>query len=128
MLSGAACGRFTSIGILLANLLIQHLITAFMLQCSKKMTLWNTAPLRRSRNAALVLIPRYSHVMRILQACRHKKGQLKLPFWPCPSYRQVLNSALQHSDWRRCVAALLGRFLPKLRAAGNSGLFSCDLF
>src|SRR6478609_644918 len=27
--------------------------------------------------------------------------------------------------WRRLIAALLGRFLPKLRAAGNSGLFSC---
>ena len=33
--------------------------------------------------------------------------------------------ALQHGDWRRGVAALLGRFLPKLRAVGNSGLFSC---
>ena len=31
---------------------------------------------------------------------------------------------MQHGDWRRWVAALLGRFLPKLRAAGNSGLFS----
>ncbi len=38
MLSGAACGRFASISILLANLLIQHRITAFMLHCSKKMT------------------------------------------------------------------------------------------
>jgi hypothetical protein len=30
---------------------------------------------------------------------------------------------VQHNDWRRGAAALLGRFLPKLRAAGNSGLF-----
>jgi hypothetical protein len=34
------------------------------------------------------------------------------------------NCAVQHGDWRCRVAALLGRFLPKLRAAGNSGLFS----
>ncbi len=57
MLSGAACGRFASISILLANLLIQHRITAFMLHCSKKMTAQDTAQLRRSCNAALVLIP-----------------------------------------------------------------------
>jgi hypothetical protein len=32
--------------------------------------------------------------------------------------------AVQHGDWRRSVAALLGRFLPKLRAARKGGLFS----
>ncbi len=31
---------------------------------------------------------------------------------------------MQHGDWRRSVAALLGRFLPKLRATRKGGLFS----
>ena len=34
-----------------------------------------------------------------------------------------LTIAVQHGDWRRRVAALLGRFLPKLRAARKGGLF-----
>jgi hypothetical protein len=95
-----------------------------MLQCSKKLASLTSAQLRQSGDSALVKVYHYSHAMRILQASSHKKGQLVLPFWSCPSYRQVLNCASQHSDWRRWVAALLGRFLPKLRAAGNSGLFS----
>jgi hypothetical protein len=32
--------------------------------------------------------------------------------------------AVRYGDWRRSIAALLGRFLPKLRAARESGLFS----
>jgi hypothetical protein len=31
--------------------------------------------------------------------------------------------AVRYGDWRRPIAALLGRFLPKLRAARKGGLF-----
>jgi hypothetical protein len=57
------------------------------------------------------------------QCSNNKNGQVCCPIYACPMFRRELYFALQHGDWRRYVAALLGRFLPKLRAAGNSGLF-----
>jgi len=47
-----------------------------------------------------------------------------LPVCACLWFMQELYFAVQHGDWRRGAAALLGRFLPKLRAARKSGLFS----
>ncbi len=41
-----------------------------------------------------------------------------------PLFRQGLNCAVQHGNWRCGAAALLGCFLPKLRAARKGGLFS----
>jgi hypothetical protein len=77
--SDVAGARLASIGILLADLLIQHPIMAFMLQCSKKLASLTSAQLRQSRTAALVWVRCYSHVMRILQVSSHKKGSKSCP-------------------------------------------------
>jgi hypothetical protein len=127
MLSGAACGRFTSIGILLVNLLFQHPIAAFVAVQQENDLGELSAAYAKSRccsrfDPALQPCHAYFASMQ-LQKRAAKAGLLTLL-----SLTQVLNCAVQHGDWRRRVAALLGRFLPKLRAAGNSGLFSCDLF
>jgi hypothetical protein len=62
-------------------------------------------------------------------------GRLPGGGYPPEAYRAVFGAlavcavrckcCIAISRWRRGIAALLGRFLPKLRAAGNSGLFSC---
>jgi hypothetical protein len=60
-----------------------------------------------------------------LAACQQpQKRAVMLPVCACLWFRQELSFAVQHGDWRRSVAALLGRFLPKLRATRKGGLFS----
>ncbi len=54
---------------------------------------------------------------------RQQKWAAMLPFCACLLFRQELYFAVQHGDWRRGVAALLGRFLPKLRAAFERPFF-----
>ena len=46
------------------------------------------------------------------------------PVAPLHFVQRSINCCSAVWRWRRRIAALLGRFLPELRAAGDSGLFS----
>ena len=61
--------------------------------------------------------------MHIPHARSHKKGQLCCPLRPWRLFRRELDCAVRYGDWRRRLAALLGRFLPKLRAAFERPFF-----
>ena len=62
-------------------------------------------------------------ILLIIQATRREKGQHLANLGSCLTIRQFLNCAMQHGDWRRRVAALLGRFLPKLGLLATAALF-----
>jgi hypothetical protein len=52
-----------------------------------------------------------------------QKWAAMLPFLSCISFRYELIIASQHSDWRRSVAALLGRFLPNFGPLETAAFF-----
>jgi hypothetical protein len=52
-----------------------------------------------------------------------QKWAVMLPFFSCISFRYELIIASQHSDWRRSVAALLGRFLPNFGPLETAAFF-----